>query len=150
MVAVDAEDRVHVVTSWLPRYRDGVLVGWTLDVMRRDPKAMPGAMEFTIVSTIQHAAADGLPIVSLSGTPLAAHDGDTCGAFTLRMKKVFEPAYGFASLERFKAKFGARHESLWMCYPQPMQLSVIAPALLRTYMPSLRLTSAIRAVRTLA
>jgi lysylphosphatidylglycerol synthetase-like protein (DUF2156 family) len=150
MLAVDAEDRVHVVTSWLPRYRDGVLVGWTLDVMRRDPKAMPGAMEFTIVSTIQHAAADGLPIVSLSGTPLAAHDGDTCGAFTLRMKKVFEPAYGFASLERFKAKFGARHESLWMCYPQPMQLSVIAPALLRTYMPSLRLTSAIRAVRTLA
>ena len=149
MLAIDAEHRVHVVTSWLPRYREGTLVGWTLDVMRREPKAMPGAMEFTIISTVHQAAEDGLATVSLSGTPLAAHDGDTSGRLFQHMKHVFEPAYGFASLERFKGKFGARHEALWMCYPQPMQLGRIAPALLRTYMPSLRLSSALRAVRSL-
>ena len=34
-VAVDAGGRVHGVTSWMPVHRDGRVVGWTLDLMRR-------------------------------------------------------------------------------------------------------------------
>lgn len=150
MLAIGTDDRVHVVTSWLPRRRNGELVGWTLDVMRRDRQAMPGAMEFAIVSTIRQASEDGLQTLSLSGTPLAAHQGEETHWLARRASRLLEPAYGFASLERFKAKFETRVEPLWMCYPQPMQLGWIVPALLRTYLPSVRLVNALRAVRATA
>jgi lysylphosphatidylglycerol synthetase-like protein (DUF2156 family) len=147
MLAIGADGRVHAVTSWLPRYRDGAVVGWTLDVMRRATDAMPGAMEFTIVSAIRRAAEDGVGTLSLSGTPLAPHEGTTLGPLTRRLVRLLEPAYGFVSLERFKAKFGARSEPLWMFYPQPMQLGRIAPALLRVYVPGLRLRGVVGALR---
>jgi phosphatidylglycerol lysyltransferase len=147
MLAVGADGRVHAVTSWLPRFREGVVVGWTLDVMRRCRDAMPGAMEFAIVSAIRRAAEDGVARVSLSGTPLAPHDGAALGPLSRRLVRLLEPAYGFASLERFKAKFGARTEPLWMFYPQPMQLGRIAPALVRVYIPDLRLRGVIGALR---
>ncbi|RDV44897.1 hypothetical protein DOE76_09125 [Leifsonia sp. ku-ls] len=150
MVALAADGRVHAVTSWLPRRKGGDLVGWTLDVMRRDRAGMPGAMEFAIVSTIRRAAEEGVSVVSLSGTPLAAHDGAATGRVVGRLRRLLEPAYGFASLERFKAKFGARPEPLWMCFPQPMQLGRIAPALLRVYVPDLRLTRVVGALRATA
>ena len=35
LIAVDADRTVHGVTSWLPVHRDGEVVGWTLDFMRR-------------------------------------------------------------------------------------------------------------------
>lgn len=147
MLAIGSDGRVHAVTSWLPRYRDGVVVGWTLDVMRRATDAMPGAMEFAIVSAIRRAVEDGVATLSLSGTPLAAHEGTTLGPLSRRLVRLLEPAYGFASLERFKAKFGARREPLWMFYPQPMQLGRIAPALLRVYVPDLRLRGVVGALR---
>lgn len=150
MVALGADGRVHAVTSWLPRLRDGALVGWTLDVMRRDRAGMPGAMEFAIVSAIRRAAEEGVPVVSLSGTPLAAHEGAATGRIAGRLRRLLEPAYGFASLERFKAKFGATPEPLWMCFPQPMQLGRIAPALLRVYVPDLRLRGVVGALRASA
>ncbi|MDR2321585.1 MAG: DUF2156 domain-containing protein [Microbacterium sp.] len=147
MLAIGADGRVQVVTSWLPLHRDGELIGWTLDVMRRDRGAMPGAMEFAIVSTVRQAAEDGLRRIGLSGTPLAPHEGQQIGWMSRRMSLLLEPSYGFASLERFKAKFGARHEPLWMSYPQPLQLPRIGPALLRTYVPTLTLTHVVRALR---
>ncbi|SDL69319.1 bifunctional lysylphosphatidylglycerol flippase/synthetase MprF [Microbacterium azadirachtae] len=150
MLAIGADGRVQVVTSWLPLRRDGRIVGWTLDVMRRDRRAMPGAMEFTIVSAVRQASGDGLQTIGLSGTPLAPHEGRQSGWLARRMSRLLEPSYGFASLERFKAKFGARHEPLWMSYPQPLQLPRIGPALLRTYAPTLRLTQVFRALRAAA
>jgi lysylphosphatidylglycerol synthetase-like protein (DUF2156 family) len=147
MLAIGADGRVQVVTSWLPLQRDGEIVGWTLDVMRRDRRAMPGAMEFTIVSAVWRASEDGLQTIGLSGTPLAPHAGRQSGWLARRMSRLLEPSYGFASLERFKAKFGARHEPLWMSYPQPLQLPRIGPALLRTYAPTLRLIQVLRALR---
>lgn len=147
MLVVGPEGRVHAVTSWLPRFRDGARVGWTLDVMRRARDAMPGAMEFAIVSTIERAKADGLATVSLSGTPLAAHEGAAKGRMSHHLARVLEPAYGFSSLERFKAKFGAEPEALWMCFPQPILLGRIAVALVRTYVPTLRLRGVLSALR---
>ena len=144
MLAIGGDGRVQVATSWLPRHRDGRVTGWTLDVMRRDRDAMPGAMEFTIVSAIRRASEDGLSTISLSGTPLAAHEGQQVGWFSRRMTRLLEPSYGFASLERFKAKFGARHEPLWMSYPQMLHLPRIGPALLRTYVPRLKLRQLVR------
>ncbi len=52
LIAVDEQRTVHGVTSWLPVYRDGRVVGWTLDFMRRrgTPEAFRPAMEFLIAS----------------------------------------------------------------------------------------------------
>ncbi|WP_223848823.1 MULTISPECIES: bifunctional lysylphosphatidylglycerol flippase/synthetase MprF [Microbacterium] len=150
MLARAADGRVHAVTSWLPRRCDGVVVGWTLDVMRRAEYAMPGAMEFAIVSTVRRAEADGVPTVSLSGTPLAPHEGATRGRLSRRVVRALEPAYGFSSLERFKSKFGAAHEPLWMCFPETVQLGRIAPALVKTYVPELRLRGVIATLKAMA
>ena len=150
MLVVGADGRVHAVTSWLPRQRDGVIVGWTLDVMRRGENPMPGAIEFAIVSTIRRAEADGVPTVSLSGTPLAPHEGTIPGRLSRRVVRALEPAYGFSSLERFKGKFGAEHEALWMCFPEALQLGRIAPALVKVYVPQLRLRGVIAALKAMA
>lgn len=148
MLVVGPDERVHAVTSWLPRHRDGVVVGWTLDVMRRGDDAMPGAMEFAIVSTIRRAEEDGVPTVSLSGTPLAPHDGAAPSRLSRRLVRALEPAYGFSSLDRFKAKFGAQREALWMCFPETLQLGRIAPALVKTYVPDLRMRGVLATLRS--
>ncbi|GAA2055212.1 bifunctional lysylphosphatidylglycerol flippase/synthetase MprF [Leifsonia soli] len=147
MLAVAPDGHVHAVTSWLPRRRGGRVVGWTLDVMRRSHAAMPGAIEFAIVCVIRRMAEEGIATVSLSGTPLAAHGGTTPGALSRRLMRWVEPAYGFASLERFKAKFGGSPEPLWMCYPQPIQAGRIARALVRVYVPDLRMRAVVGALR---
>lgn len=150
MLVIGADGYVHAVTSWLPRRRHGVVVGWTLDVMRRAGKAMPGAMEFAIVSAIRQAQADGVPVISLSGTPLAPHEGARRGRLSCRMVRALEPAYGFSSLERFKAKFGAEHRPLWMCYPEGLQLGRVGSALVRAYVPGLRLRGVVATLKAMA
>ncbi len=140
MLAIDAEEHVVGVTSWLPVHERGALTGWTLDVMRRGEDGMPGVMEFLIARTALRARDAGLTTISLSGTPLAAHPG--AGALVSRgsavIARVLEPVYGFRSLQRFKEKFGARHEPLWLVVPTPLHLPRTARALAAAYVPGLR------------
>ncbi|GGL02899.1 hypothetical protein GCM10009769_21310 [Curtobacterium luteum] len=140
MLALDAEDHVVGVTSWLPVYEHGTLTGWTLDVMRRGEGGMPGVMEFLIARTALRAREAGLTTISLSGTPLAVHPD--AGALVARgsalLARVLEPVYGFRSLQRFKEKFGARHEPLWLVVPTPLHVPRVARALATAYVPGLR------------
>ncbi len=140
LLAVTAEGHVTAVTSWLPVYEHGALVGYTLDVMRRGEDGMPGVMEFLIARTALRAREAGLTTISLSGTPLAVHDG--AGPLVARgsrlLARVLEPAYGFRSLQRFKEKFGARHEPLWLVVPTALQVPRVARALTAAYVPGLR------------
>ncbi|MEK6311500.1 MAG: DUF2156 domain-containing protein [Curtobacterium sp.] len=140
MLAIDAEDHVVGVTSWLPVHERGALTGWTLDVMRRGEDGMPGVMEFLIARTALRARDAGLTTISLSGTPLAVHPG--AGALVTRgsavLARVLEPVYGFRSLQRFKEKFGARHEPLWLVVPTPLHVPRVARALAAAYVPGLR------------
>ena len=146
MIAVDAAGRVHGVTSWLPVSRGGRPLSWTLDVMRRGQQAMPGTMEFLIVSTILRAKDHGLHEVSLSGTPLAPHNGrrTALSRLSATLERILEPAYGFVTLRRFKDKFAPTTRPLWMVYPQHSQLPRIGPALAQTYAPSLRVRHLVR------
>ncbi|WP_141399312.1 bifunctional lysylphosphatidylglycerol flippase/synthetase MprF [Curtobacterium sp. 'Ferrero'] len=140
MLAVDATDRVTGVTSWLPVHERGMLTGWTLDVMRRGADGMPGVMEFLIARTALRAREAGLATISLSGTPLAVQP--EAGLLVARgaalLARVLEPVYGFRSLQRFKEKFGARHESLWLVVPTPLHVPRAARALASAYVPGLR------------
>jgi len=142
MVALDGDDRVAAVTSWLPVYRDNIIVGWTLDVMRRAPFGMPGVMEFLIASVALRLKEAGVHLMSLSGVPLATSQHprgraqrrpvDTAIAF---LGRRLEPAYGFASLLRYKAKFRPRYHSLYLCYRDPLQLPAIGRAIVGAYLP---------------
>jgi lysylphosphatidylglycerol synthetase-like protein (DUF2156 family) len=121
-------------------HEHGALVGYTLDVMRRADDGMPGVMEFLIARTALRAREAGLRTISLSGTPLAVHAGAgplvTHGSRLLA--RVLEPVYGFRSLQRFKEKFGARHEPLWLVVPSALQVPRVGRALAGAYVPGLR------------
>jgi lysylphosphatidylglycerol synthetase-like protein (DUF2156 family) len=140
MLAVTEDGHVSAVTSWLPVYEHGMLTGWTLDVMRRGEDGMPGVMEFLIARTALRARDAGLTTISLSGTPLAAHAGarPLVVRGSLLLARALEPVYGFRSLQRFKEKFGARHEPLWLVVPTPLHVPRVARALAGAYVPGLR------------
>ena len=77
LIAVDEDRTVHGVTSWLPVYRDGKVVGWTLDFMRRRSEGFRPAMEFLIASAALKLEEEGVEFLSLSGAPLATIAGDS-------------------------------------------------------------------------
>ncbi|MFB2586009.1 bifunctional lysylphosphatidylglycerol flippase/synthetase MprF [Herbiconiux liukaitaii] len=148
MIAIDAHGRVQGVTSWLPTFRDGRVVGWTLDFMRRRPDGMNGLMEFLIAQTILRARDDGREFVSLSGAPLATTataDEPTSGILSF-LSRTLEPVYGFRSLLRFKLKFRPEIERLHLCYRDPLTLPAIGVALARAYLPTLSARQAVRAL----
>lgn len=126
LVALDADGHVHGVTSWMPVFRRGQLVGLTLDFMRRHSDGFPPVMEFLIASAALSAREDGLEFLSLSGAPLASateNSGtDERGALDDLLKllgQVLEPVYGFRSLLSFKTKFQPRHRPCTWCSRTP-------------------------------
>lgn len=157
MVAIGPDERVQAVTSWLPSYRDGRPIGWTLDFMRKAPESMPGIMEFLIASAALRMQEDGVEILSLSGAPLAtvpAADGSEAPAtvmtrFLEYLASKLEPAYGFSSLFKYKAKFRPRYETLSLIYRDPLTLPAIGRAISGAYLPGLSSRETLAVVRTL-
>ena len=153
MLAVDSEDRIQAVTSWLPKYAGGVVVGWTLDFMRRRAGSMNGVMEFLIAAAAVRMRDEGITHLSLSGAPLAhsagADDGVSGRESILDyLSASLEPVYGFQSLLRFKSKFQPQFRPLLMAYPDPAALPLIGVALARAYAPGLSVGQAASLVRT--
>jgi phosphatidylglycerol lysyltransferase len=148
MLAVDEQGRIEGVTSWLPTWRDGVIVGWTLDFMRRRPGSINGVMEFLIAEAATRMKADGVEFMSLSAAPLA-HTAGTADADKSGMDRILgylsaslEPVYGFRSLLNFKQKFQPELHPLIMAYPDPVALPEIGIALVRAYLPDLSVRQA--------
>ncbi|GAA1849812.1 DUF2156 domain-containing protein [Pseudonocardia ailaonensis] len=144
LVAIDEERSVHGVTSWLPVHRDGEIVGWTLDFMRRrsDDAAFRGVMEFLIASAALTCKEEGAEFLSLSGAPLARLDrGDPVAGLQKLLDAIgrrLEPVYGFRSLLAFKAKFQPVYRPLYLAYPDPATLPAIGNAVGRAYLPQLK------------
>ncbi|MEO7017844.1 MAG: DUF2156 domain-containing protein, partial [Leifsonia sp.] len=144
MLAVDEHGRIEGVTSWLPTYRDGTVIGWTLDFMRRRPDSINGVMEFLIAESATRMRADGIEFMSLSAAPLAHTAADTDQGELTGMDRILgflstslEPVYGFRSLLKFKRKFQPELHPLIMAYPDPVALPAIGVALARAYLPQL-------------
>lgn len=141
LVAVDADRTVHGVTSWLPVHRDGRIVGWTLDFMRRRSAGFRGTTEFLVGSAARDLQADGAEFVSLSGSPLARVGEHGVDHGLQRVLDVLgaalEPVYGFRSLLAFKAKFQPDYAPLHLAYPDPAALPAIGFAIGRAYLPDL-------------
>lgn len=78
LYAIDSEGKVLGVTSWLPTYRDGRVIGWTLDFMRHRTDSPNGIMEFLIARMAERLRdagqtnpANAVEFMSLSAAPLA-------------------------------------------------------------------------------
>lgn len=153
MIACDANDRVIGVTSWLPTYRDGAVIGWTLDFMRRTPDGMNGVMEFLIARSAERFRDDGIEFMSLSAAPMARSTSAQRDSAAERLlgyiSSRLEPVYGFRSLFAFKSKFKPEFHPLFMAYPDSLVLPPIGLALARAYVPSMSLRQSIRFVRSL-
>lgn len=141
LLAVDGDRTVHGVTSWLPVYRDEVIVGWTLDFMRRRTGGFAGVMEFLIAEAALSARTEGAEFLSLSGAPLARVDRGRRPSWLQRMLDLtavaLEPVYGFRSLLAFKAKFQPDYRPLYLAYPDTAALPLIGRAITHAYVPHL-------------
>lgn len=150
LLAVDSDRTVHGVTSWLPVYRDGTVIGWTLDFMRRRGRGFPAAMDFLIASAALSLQDEGFSLLSLSGAPLARSAASAAGKSAEpdaaapppaldwvmnRLGAALEPVYGFRSLLAYKAKFQPQYVPLYMTYLDAATLPAIANALTRAYLP---------------
>ncbi|TQM79973.1 lysylphosphatidylglycerol synthetase-like protein (DUF2156 family) [Saccharothrix saharensis] len=148
LLAVDADRTVHGVTSWLPVYSEGEVVGYTLDFMRRRANGFRGTMEFLIASAALQLKAGGVRFLSLSGAPLARLDRGERPRLLQRVLdvtgRVLEPIYGFRSLFAFKAKFQPTYRPLYMVYPDAAALPRIANAVSRAYLPGVTLRQGLR------
>jgi lysylphosphatidylglycerol synthetase-like protein (DUF2156 family) len=153
LIAVDAHHTVHGITSFLPVYRNGAVVGWTLDFMRRRSGGFPGVMEFLIATAALEFQREGAEFLSLSGAPLARIDRgehhDPVQRLLDTLGRALEPVYGFRSLLHFKAKFQPVYEPLWMAYPDAAALPRIATAISRCYLPHLSARQGGRLLRRL-
>ncbi|PPF87728.1 hypothetical protein C5B96_03870 [Subtercola sp. Z020] len=140
MLAIDTEGAVLGVTSWLPSYEGGEVVGWTLDFMRRRADSVNGVMEFLIAETILRAKQAGLQFISLSAAPLAQGEGGGAGgggqALLSVLGRALEPVYGFQSLLSFKQKFRPASVPLYLAYADPLTLPVVGVSLARAYVPT--------------
>jgi phosphatidylglycerol lysyltransferase len=141
MLACDAEDNILGVTSWLPSYRDGQIIGWTLDFMRRSPDGMNGVMEFLIAKCAERFRDEGAEFMSLSTAPLAStiRPQELSDQLLMRLGSLIEPYYGFRSLFRFKQKFQPELMPISMAYPDALGLPAIGLALARAYLPAITL-----------
>ena len=138
LVAIDADSTIHAVTSWLPVYRGGQVVGLTLDVMRRRATGWRPAIEFLIGKAALAAQEEGLEFLSLSGAPLRRSTDDTSafGPLTDALAAIMEPLYGFTSLHAFKRKFKPRTQPLYLAVPEPASLATVGLAISHAYVPS--------------
>lgn len=160
LVALGADGSVHGVTSWLPVFRDGHVVGWTLDFMRRRSDGFRSSMEFLIASAARDLEAEGCEFVSLSGAPLATAAGEdvpeqerqfvaTVGRLLDVVGRTLEPVYGFRSLLAFKAKFQPDYRPLYLVFPDEAALPSIGNAISRAYLPEVTARQGLGFVRAM-
>jgi len=158
MLAIGPDGGLQAVTSWLPVHRDGAVIGWTIDFMRRADGSMNGIMEFLIASAALHMKDEGAELLSLSGAPLATKPlapGEEPPEPTVMTRlleflaRTLEPAYGFSSLFRFKAKFNPEYETISMAYSDALALPTISFAIGRAYLPEMSPKEAVALVRTI-
>ena len=171
LYAIDANGTVLGVTSWLPTWRDGRIIGWTLDFMRHRTDSPNGIMEFLIARMAERLRDEGLEhpeaaaeFMSLSAAPLAGMNPDrdnvdesgrtdTGTAMLQHALQIvadwMEPAYGFHSLFNFKRKFQPSEEPVYVCYPDPAALPQLGLAVMRAYVPSVTVNEAMGMLRSL-
>ena len=157
LMAIDSDDQIQGVTSWMPIWDDGEIIGWTLDFMRRKEDGFKPVMEYLIAQAALWAQGEHYEVLSLSGAPLAkaapasgssaADGGDEpalegssaafLDAILSILGKALEPVYGFSSLLRFKAKFKPDYQPVFLTIPDVTSLATVGLAIGHAYVPNM-------------
>jgi lysylphosphatidylglycerol synthetase-like protein (DUF2156 family) len=151
-LATDADQTVEGFTSWMPVARDGEIVGWTVDLMRRRDEGFRAVMEFLIGASAMQFKEEGYEFISLSAAPLAKAperldeqaDEKVLQRLLDFLGDTLEPYYGFRSLLAFKAKFQPVFHPMYLVFPNETALAEIGLAVARAYMPDATLVDWVR------
>ena len=155
MLAIHPDGRITAATSWLPTYRDGRVIGWTLDFMRRRDGSTNGEMEMLIAETVLRAQREGQDFVSLSAAPLSRIAPGTPGSegaarLLEGLGSRLEKLYHFRSLLTYKLKFAPELRPLYLAYPDAAAIPAVGVALVRAYLPGLTARQLLAMTRELA
>jgi phosphatidylglycerol lysyltransferase len=134
-LAFAAGGRLEAFVSWLPV---PARKGWTLDLMRRRPDSIYGAIEALIVKSIEEAALRGVDEVSLGVAPRVIAAGDASGAVDGALRTMYWGLDRFQrsrSLHRFKAKFSPTWEDRYLAVPGAAALPEVLIALVLAHVP---------------
>lgn len=149
-VAVDETGMVHGMSSWMPVYEHGKVVGRTIDIMQRslDENAAHGIMEYLIAKSALRFKEQGEQYISLSAAPLANSNEHKTSIekLMLILGERLEPYYGFKSLYNFKKKFQPVHYPIYLCYKDEAQLPAITSAIGRAYMNDMSYAAALASI----
>ncbi len=161
LYAIDEQGVVQAVTSWLPTYRDGVVIGWTLDFMRHRSDSMKGVMEFLIARMAERLHDEyetddnySVEFLSLSAAPLSGvevHEGQSelLSHVLQLVARLLEPAYGFSSLFFFKKKFQPLEQHVYVVYPDSSRLAQISLAISHAYLPHMNVNDLLTLINTM-
>lgn len=143
-LAVDENGVLQCVLSFMPAYKNGQIIGWTLDFMRRRPESMNGIVDFLIAEFIDQLHSEDVDYLSLSGVPLTIEISNEnnqpakrLGSVLSFLGSILDSAYGFRSLAAFKRKYQPDYTSLYMCYNDQLVLRKIGTVLAKAYLPGL-------------
>jgi lysylphosphatidylglycerol synthetase-like protein (DUF2156 family) len=134
-LAFAAGGRLEAFVSWLPV---PARKGWTLDLMRRRPDSIYGAIEALIVKSIEEAAERGIEEVSLGVAPRVIVAGDSSGPMDRALRAMYWGLDRFQrsrSLHRFKAKFCPTWEDRYLAAPGASTLPEVLIALVLAHVP---------------
>ena len=137
-VARDAHGRVVAFTSYRPTGRDN---GWVLDLIRRLPGSIPGAVEACIVEAAIQLRASGASTLSLGLAPLAGLDVRTGSPIERLLglgARMIRRSYDVAGLAFFKGKFDPRWEPRYLVVARRAHLPAVLLALLRLHLGGAR------------
>ena len=149
LLAESADGTLHGVTSWMPVYENGAIVGYVLDVMRRNEHGFKGVIELLISEAMLIAHDEGLGWISLSGAPLAGQPDEPnwLDVALNRIGEEVEPLYGFRTLAASKRKFQPEEHPWYLCYHDELKLPSIALATMHAYLPDMKTKDAVSAFR---
>jgi lysylphosphatidylglycerol synthetase-like protein (DUF2156 family) len=120
--------------TFLPTGNDN---GWVLDLMRRLPGSVPGALEWCVAEAATQLGLSGERRLSLSLAPLGGIGGADAGrpervlATTARMLR---PVYDVRGLQFFKDKFDVRWEPRYLAVRRMRDLPQVGAALLALHL----------------
>ena len=133
----------------MPVYENGAIVGYVLDVMRRNEHGFKGVIELLISEAMLIAHDEGLGWISLSGAPLAGQPDEPnwLDVALNRIGEEVEPLYGFRTLAASKRKFQPEEHPWYLCYHDELKLPSIALATMHAYLPDMKTKDAVSAFR---
>lgn len=137
-VALDARGTPTAFVSFRSTGADG---GYVLDLIRRVPGGVPGAVEFCLAEAAERFRDAGATTLSLGLAPLSGLDpaGQRLEERALAaVARLVRPFYDVAGLAFFKDKFAPRWETRYVAVPSRVHLLGLALALARLHLGSLR------------